>query len=88
MTIEDMIPYSSEAVKDLIAVEWKHRLFSKNERRECDVCRVNLKGELITEKDIIYGPLPYPCATLLAERYKHVTETRVAVTLILAGDSE
>lgn len=86
MIIKDKTPYSAQAVNNLVALEWKHRLFSKGDRRECDVCRVNLKGEPITENDIIYGPLSYPCPTLVDARASASMETLVAVALIMAGE--
>lgn len=79
-------PYSALAVKELLAVEKKHKLFSKGDRRECDVCRVNLKGEYITDKDIIYHPLDYPCPILVTSRESASKETLIAVALTLSGE--
>lgn len=79
------ISYSALAVKELLAIEQKHKLFSKGDRRECDVCRVNLKGEYITDQDVIYGPLDYPCPILVTSRESASKETLIAVALLLSG---
>lgn len=81
-----LIPHSAEAVNNLVALERKHRLFSKGERRECDICRVNKYGEPATENDILYGALDYPCLTLTQARAMVSPETLVAVTLTLRSE--
>jgi len=87
------IPYSAEAVDNLVKVEREHyeRLFTNHDGIKDKMCGYINCYHILIDKYVPNRPYPaniYPCPTLVKARAKAAVETRVAVALIIAGDNK
>lgn len=81
-----MIPYSAEAVNNLVAIEREHQSFLYNittgealcSSLECETAGLDMNENYT---------ITYPCPTLLDARAKASPETLIAVALRLGGSN-